>query len=79
MSEIPDPVQALLTAFIAAAVMVAAAPQMFLEWLRGMAEQQRAAMLRQQAIQEDLLQRLAVRDRSDDGSALGRLLEGHRT
>lgn len=62
MSEIPDPVQALFTAFLAIAVMAAAAPQMFLEWLGRMAEQQRAAMARQQAIQEDLLRRLAMRD-----------------
>ena len=62
MSEIPDPVQALLTALLAAAVMVAAAPQLFMEWLRQLAEQQRAAILTQQAIQDDLLRRLLMRD-----------------
>jgi hypothetical protein len=66
MSEIPDPVQALLTTFFAVAMMVAAAPQMFMEWLRRVSEQQRAAMLHQQAIQEDLLRRLATRDAAID-------------
>ncbi|HEY5723397.1 MAG TPA: hypothetical protein VIT45_13855 [Allosphingosinicella sp.] len=62
MSEIPDPVQTLLPALLAAAVMVAAAPQLFMEWLRRLAEQQRTAILRQQAIQDDLLRRMAMRD-----------------
>ena len=65
MSEYTDPVQALLMALIAAAVMIAAAPQLFMQWLRHVAEQQRAATLRQQAIQADLLHRLALRDRND--------------
>jgi hypothetical protein len=62
MSEIPDPIHALLPALLAAAVMVAAAPQLFMEWLRRLAEQQRTAVLRQQAIQDDLLRRLAMRN-----------------
>ena len=62
MSEIPDPVQALLTALLAAAVVTAAAPQLFMEWLRRLAEQQQAAVFRQRAIQEDLLRRLEMRD-----------------
>jgi hypothetical protein len=62
MSDIPDPVQALLTALLAAAVIVAAAPQMFLAWLERVTEQQRTAILRQQAIQNDLLRLLAMRD-----------------
>ena len=62
MSALPDPVQTMIMTLLAAAVMVAAAPQLFVDWLRRIAEQQRAAVLRQQAIQEELLRRLAVRD-----------------
>jgi hypothetical protein len=62
MSEYTDPVQALLMALIAAAVMIAAAPHLFMQWLRHVAEQQRAATLRQVEIQQDLLRRLAARD-----------------
>jgi len=62
MSELPDPIQTLFAAILVAAAMAAAAPQLFMEWLRGVAEQQRGAMLRQQAIQDDLLRRLAMRD-----------------
>jgi hypothetical protein len=62
MNELPDPAQTLFTALLAAAVMVAAAPHLFLDWFRRMAEQQRAATLRQMAIQEDLLAKLATRD-----------------
>lgn len=62
MNELPDPVQTLFTAFLAVAVMVAAAPNLFMNWLRSPAEQRQAATLRQVAIQEDLLARLAERD-----------------
>lgn len=67
MSEIPDAFQTLLAAMLVAAAMIAAAPQLFVDWLRRVAERQRAAVLRQQAIQEDLLRKLELRDqvRSD--------------
>ena len=54
MSALPDPVQSLLMATLAAAVMFAAAPRLFLHWLSDVAERQRASMLRQQAIREEL-------------------------
>ena len=62
MSAFPDPIQTLIMTVMAVALMVAAAPQLFVGWLRSLAEQQRAAVLRQQAIQQDLLRRLAMRD-----------------
>ena len=64
MNGLPDPIQTLFATLLAIAVVAAAAPQMLLEWLRHVAERQRAATLRQQAIQEDLLRMLAARDGS---------------
>ena len=64
MSALPDLMQTTTITLLAVAAMVAAAPQLFVDWFRQVAERQRAAMLRQQAIQEDLLRRLALRDRS---------------
>jgi hypothetical protein len=68
MSELPDPIQTLFAAIMVAATMVAAAPQLFVQWLSGIAEQQRLAVLRQQAIQQDLLRMLAMRDIAGSGA-----------